>query len=79
MIVWAVVSMVALGILFGAGLVIAAKAFHVDQDERIDAAMEILPGVNCGGCGYAGCRAYAETVVEGEKVSLCTAGGPEVA
>ena len=79
MIVWAIASMVVLGVLFGTGLVLAARAFHVDQDERIDEAIEILPGVNCGGCGYAGCNSYAEAVVEGEKITLCTAGGPEVA
>ena len=75
----AVGSMVVLGVLFGAGLMLAARAFHVEEDERVEAALDILPGMNCGACGYAGCQAYAEAVVEGEKVSLCTAGGPEVA
>ncbi len=45
----------------------------------MDRISEVLPGVNCGACGYAGCRSYAEAVVEGEDVALCTVGGPEVA
>ncbi|MHC5034978.1 MAG: RnfABCDGE type electron transport complex subunit B [Planctomycetota bacterium] len=76
---WAICSMVVLGVLFSLGLVLAARAFHVEEDERIEHALDLLPGINCGGCGYAGCRSYAEAVVEGEDVTLCTAGGPDVA
>ncbi len=78
MILWAIASMTVLGVLFGVGLVLAARAFRVQEDPRIDAVLEALPGLNCGSCGYAGCRSYAEAVVEGEKVSLCTAAGPDV-
>jgi RnfABCDGE-type electron transport complex B subunit len=79
LILYAVVSMLVLGVLFGLGLVLAARAFRLEEDPRVQEALDLLPGINCGGCGYAGCQAYAEAVVEGEKVTLCTAGGPEVA
>ncbi len=70
--------MVVLGILFGVGLAAASQVFRVVQDERIELILEALPGVNCGACAYGGCRAYAEAVVNGEKVGLCTLGGQEV-
>jgi len=57
----------------------ANKAFHVAVDPRIEAAEETLPGANCGGCGYVGCREYAEAVVGGEEVTKCTVGGASVA
>ena len=57
----------------------ANKAFHVEVDPRIEAAEEILPGANCGGCGYVGCREYAEAVVGGDEVTKCTVGGASVA
>jgi len=78
-VLWAVASMVVLGVLFSLGLVVAARVFRANVDPRIETVLNALPGVNCGGCGYAGCGQYAEAVVEGEKVSLCTAGGADVA
>ncbi len=55
-----------MGLLFGVGLSIAAKVFAVPVDERVDAVKECLPGANCGGCGFAGCDAFAKAVVSGE-------------
>lgn len=74
----AITGMIVLGLMFGVGLAIASRAFQTQEDERTERVIEALPGANCGACGYGGCRAYAEAVVEGEKVTLCTAGGPEV-
>ena len=73
----AIVAMTVLGVLFGLFLALASRAFRVQQDPRIEAVLEALPGINCGACGYAGCRSYAQAVVEGEKVGLCTAIGPD--
>jgi RnfABCDGE-type electron transport complex B subunit len=54
----------------------ANRALHVDVDPRIEAVDEVLPGANCGGCGYVGCREYAEAVVTGgAAVDLCPVGG----
>jgi len=72
-------GMVALGVLFALGLALASHAFVVQEDARAVSILEVLPGANCGACGYGGCRAYAQAVVEGEKVTLCTVGGQEVA
>ncbi len=58
----------------------ASKAFHVKVDPRVEQANEILPGVNCGGCGYVGCAEYAEAVVAGEAPpNKCTVGGESCA
>lgn len=61
-------------------LFVVAKKFKVDEDPRIDEVLELLPGANCGGCGYAGCRALAEALVkaadEGDISALsCPPGG----
>jgi Na+-translocating ferredoxin:NAD+ oxidoreductase RNF subunit RnfB len=69
-----------LGAIFGLVLAIAAKKFAVETDERQDAIVEILPGANCGGCGFAGCSAYAAAVVSGEAATnCCQPGGSAVA
>lgn len=69
-----------LGLILGLLLAVAAKAFAVKKDERIDQIVECLPGANCGGCGCAGCADYAEKVVKGEApVNRCAVGGNEVA
>lgn len=76
---WAVVILAGLGLLFGLGLAIAAKVLHVKEDERIEEVTKMLPNVNCGSCGYAGCRALAEAIIKGEenKLSKCKPGKPD--
>lgn len=56
----------ALGALFGVVLAIASRVFAVKTDPRIEQVLELLPGANCGGCGYSGCASFAEAVVKGE-------------
>lgn len=69
-----------MGLIFGVLLGFAAKIFSVKKDERIGMIEEVLPGANCGGCGYAGCSAYAGAIVnDGAKISLCSAGGQKSA
>ena len=68
-----------LGLILGAGLAFASKRFSVEMNPMVEAVLEILPGANCGGCGYAGCAAYAETVVnKGVSTTLCAPGGADV-
>jgi electron transport complex protein RnfB len=74
-----VIVMLILGVLFGVGLAVASRAFATAGDPRVESVLHALPQANCGACGFAGCRAYAEAVVDGEKVTLCSAGGAEVA
>ena len=54
------------GILLGFFLGIFGEKFKVEVDEREEAIMGVLPGNNCGGCGYAGCSGLAAAIVKGE-------------
>ncbi len=66
----------AVGLALGALLAVAAKVFHVEVDERIEKITGCLSGANCGGCGYAGCSAYASAIVnDGAPIDKCSAGG----
>ncbi len=68
------------GLFIGIFLGISGRKFAVETDERIDAIIEVLPGNNCGGCGYAGCSGLAGAIVAGEaKVNGCPVGGEPVA
>jgi len=68
-----------LGFSFGIGLAFIAKVFHVEIDPRIEKIIEILPGVNCGACGYPGCSGYAEALVKDNvEINLCSPGADEV-
>lgn len=79
-ILYAVGILSVLGALFGGILALASRVFAVEVDERLPKLTECLPGANCGGCGFAGCQAYAQAVLEGKaSVGLCVAGGSESA
>jgi len=69
-------TMLAMALVLSLILGWANKAFHVEVDPRVDAAIDVLPGANCGGCGYVGCGEYAEAVVlEDAPIDKCTVGG----
>lgn len=53
------------GVAFGTLIALASVRFRVEEDPRLDEITDLLPGANCGACGYAGCRAFAEGVVSG--------------
>ena len=59
-----ILSLSLLGGLLAVVLYFIAQKFKVQEDPRIDQILEVLPGANCGGCGYAGCRAFAESFVK---------------
>lgn len=62
-----------LGLLFGTLIAIATKKLFVWEDPRIDEVTGMLPGNNCGACGQAGCRAFAENVIAGKiQPAQCT-------
>jgi electron transport complex protein RnfB len=64
------------GLICAAILAIAARFLHVHEDPRIEAVTALLPGVNCGACGYAGCSDYAKHIVlDALPVNLCSPGG----
>jgi NADPH-dependent glutamate synthase beta subunit-like oxidoreductase len=69
-----------IGVVAALGLGIAARFFAVHVDPRVSAVAAVLPGANCGGCGFAGCSSAAEAVVKGRaSTAVCLAGGPDVA
>ncbi|MDR0395838.1 MAG: RnfABCDGE type electron transport complex subunit B [Oscillospiraceae bacterium] len=73
-------SLGALGLAFGLLLGYFNKVFAAPVSEQVLAVREALPGANCGGCGFSGCDAFAEAVVEGKAgVSGCPVGGTVVA
>ncbi|WP_290924154.1 RnfABCDGE type electron transport complex subunit B [Halodesulfovibrio sp.] len=80
MVLTSVLSLLALGFFCAVVLSAASRVFYVEEDPRVEAICEALPGANCGGCGYAGCEAYAIAVITDPDVSagLCCAGGAEV-
>ncbi len=79
-IVWAIVVLGAMGILFGILLTWTAKVFAVESNPRRDAVREVLPGANCGGCGFPGCDGCADAIAEGRApVNACPVGGADVA
>jgi Na+-translocating ferredoxin:NAD+ oxidoreductase RNF subunit RnfB len=69
--------MAGLGILLALMLAFASKKFYVYEDPRIGAVEDLLPKSNCGACGMAGCRNFAENVVEGAVIpAQCTVSTP---
>ena len=75
----ALITLGLMGLLLGLGLAYSAEFFKVEIDERIDTVTNLLPGINCGACGYPGCAGFAEGIVDGEveKLSDCKPGKDE--
>lgn len=74
----AVLVLAGVCLLFGLLIATANARLRVDEDPRIDAVADMLPGSNCGACGYAGCRSFAEGVVGGSTTpAQCTQMTPE--
>lgn len=74
------ISMGVLGVTaFVAAVLLYAisQYFKVEEDPRIDLVQAVLPGANCGGCGFAGCRAFAEACVKANGIDglACPVGG----
>ena len=67
-----------LGLFFGLALSYSSKKFAVEIDERVEKVRGVLPGANCGGCGFSGCDQYAEAIGEGAEINLCPVGGSNV-
>ena len=58
-------------------LYVVSLYFKVEEDPRIDLVTAVLPGANCGGCGFAGCRNFAEACVKAGNTDglACPVGG----
>lgn len=72
------IALVAALVLFG-----VSKKFAVEEDPRLGQVGELLPGANCGGCGFAGCSGMAAALVKGADAGsidglMCPVGGADV-
>ena len=67
MILIAVISLGAIGAVGAVFLYAASKKFEVYEDPRIAQVQEVLPGANCGGCGYPGCAGFAGACVKAAR------------
>lgn len=67
-----------IGLLAGLILAVASILMAVPKDHKTEEIRAMLPGANCGACGYSGCDGYAAALSKGEaKPGLCTVGGAE--
>jgi Na+-translocating ferredoxin:NAD+ oxidoreductase RNF subunit RnfB len=75
-----IISLGAIGAIAAVILYWASQKFKVIEDPRIDEVEEALPAANCGGCGFAGCRNFAEACVESDHLDDldCPVGGNDV-
>jgi Na+-translocating ferredoxin:NAD+ oxidoreductase subunit B len=78
-VLYTILTLSALGAASALILFFVAQKFLVIEDPRIDEVNDILPGANCGGCGYAGCRNFAEVCVRTDHFDAlyCPVGGNE--
>ncbi|WP_037373243.1 RnfABCDGE type electron transport complex subunit B [Anaerovorax odorimutans] len=76
-----IIIVIIIGFLAGTILTLASKFMAVKVNETVVKVKEILPGANCGACGYAGCEDYAVALANDPtiKPNLCTPGGSSVA
>jgi RnfABCDGE-type electron transport complex B subunit len=79
----AVIVLGAIGLIAALLLFAASKKFAVYEDPRIAQVNELLPGANCGGCGFAGCGGMADALVKGADAGSidnlnCPVGGADV-
>ncbi len=73
-ILWPAIALGGLGLLLGLGLAVASKVFAVKTDPNVEKVRDLLPGANCGGCGFPGCEGFAKAVAAGEiKPAACVA------
>lgn len=77
--------LIAIGVVLGISavlgflLAVASKYLAVEEDPRVAEVTSMLPGANCGGCGFAGCSGMADSLVNGgnKNLSSCRPCKPE--
>ena len=79
-ILYPIICVGALALVFGAILGLSAKKFAVESDPKVDRIISVLPGANCGGCGFPGCAVFAANVAKGDaSYRGCPPGGASTA
>ena len=78
-IIWNIAVITLLVLVLAVSIFLVAKKFTVKEDPRIDQVEAVMPGANCGGCGFAGCRAFATACVGADNLdkTFCPVGGNE--
>lgn len=76
-VLFTILTLSLLGIFAAVVLYFVAQKFKVEEDPRVDEVEKMLPGANCGGCGFAGCRGLADALVSKDDISalFCPVGG----
>lgn len=70
-------ALAALAVTLSSILLLAGRFLRVVEDPRLERLVSLLPGTNCGACGRAGCRAFAQALLDGETVPAgCTVSTP---
>ncbi len=79
-IITAVIIVGVIGLVCGIALAIASIVLAVPVDEKAEAITEMLPGANCGACGFSGCAGYAAALSKGTTTdtAMCSPGGNDV-
>ena len=78
-ILWAALVLGGMALIFGILLDFVSRKFAVPSNPTRDAIREVLPGANCGGCGFPGCDGCADAIASGKApVNACPVGGAEV-
>jgi electron transport complex protein RnfB len=71
-----------LGLLAAVLLYVISRTFAVEENEKLNEVLDLLPNVNCGACGFPGCKGFAEALVQGAEAGsidglYCPPGGPD--
>ncbi len=82
-ILFSVLTLGSVAAVFATILYVIAQRFAVEEDPRLSEVAEMLPGINCGACGFPGCPGMAQALVEGADQGdishlNCPPGGTEV-
>ena len=78
-IISALIILGVLGIVLAVILYIIAQKFKIEENPLLEGIVELLPGANCGGCGYPGCQGFADVCMKSDSLDglLCPVGGNE--
>lgn len=75
----AVIVLGSIGFIFAVLLAVLNNKLKVSEDPKVELIIAALPGINCGACGFSGCKAYARAVVDEHKIfNGCLPGGTEL-